>query len=283
MTTEPTNTWPPLIGPNSWDGGGQRQLYGKTVLASCMVLYGDADEFFHPVALGLTGYSYQGVAYQNGAESGQPAASWSTEAKGFSRGGSAEFPTKALVLVTDAGITILDTRGDAYSLWMLFLRGDTFAYTHNPSGEISGCWASHVGYQNGRILVTLTPDVGAENQNPMFLVLDFIHNRIYLEQSQEAVYSVAPLTITQQPQNVLVPSWYTLATLSVVASGGSGALHYQWYTVIGEGADQPVGEDSASYTHTGSSYMDEYYVQVTDDSTTLTSDHATVRLALPPP
>lgn len=186
MTSERTNTWPPLIGPNSWDGEGQRQLYGKAVLASCMVLYGDTDEFFHPIPLGLTGYSYQGIAYQNGTQVEQPNASWATETKGPTRGGSTEFPTKALVLVTDAGISILDARGDAYSLWMLFLRGDSFAYTHNPAGEITGCWASHVAYQNGRVLVTLTPDVGSESQNPMFLVLDFLNNRIYLEQSQEA-------------------------------------------------------------------------------------------------
>lgn len=186
MTAEQTNTWPPLIGPGSWDRANRRQLYGKGVLASCMVLYGEADEFFQPLALGLTGYSYQGVAYQNGAETGQAAASWATETLGFTRGGSPEFPTRALVLVTDAGISILDARGDAYSLWMLFLRGDGLAYTHNPSGGVSGTWASRVAYQNGRILVTLTPDVGSEDQNPMFLVLDFLKDRIYLEQSQEA-------------------------------------------------------------------------------------------------
>ena len=182
MPTKQANTWPPLISANSQDGLGQQQLYGAGVLASHLVIAENNDEFFYPVDWALSGYSCRGILHQNGAEvPGAPKASWYTESAGPFRGASPEFPSKALILVTDAGISILDMQGAAYSLWMMMIRGDNYANTLNYTGGIQGFVPAEVSYQNGRVLVALRPDEGDALQVPAFLVFDFVADQVYLE------------------------------------------------------------------------------------------------------
>ena len=62
------NTFPPLVSGTSSDLMGQKQLYGKDVLASCLIQTSQSDQFFNPEVCGLTGYAYNGVYHQNGVQ-----------------------------------------------------------------------------------------------------------------------------------------------------------------------------------------------------------------------
>ena len=187
MPTNQANTWPPLISQNSQDGLGQQQLYGTEVVSSRLITAENNDGFFNPVVDSHTGYAWDGSLYQNGAiVTAAPKAAWYLETPGPFRGATPGFPKEGLILVTDAGLSIIDTKDDTYTLWMLAIRGDSYGFTHNFSGDIQGFRPRGVAYQNGRVILTLSPDVGAEIQATAFLILDFVLDRIYMEQAVQA-------------------------------------------------------------------------------------------------
>jgi hypothetical protein len=110
-------------------------------------------------------------------------ASWFSEAPGPWRSGSPEFPTRAVVLVTDAGLSILD-RDNGLEMWMMFMRGDLLAYTNNfLAGQRTpaGFTPREVTYQNGIISITQYPDPGSTFTGVYTLHLDFLHDNIYAD------------------------------------------------------------------------------------------------------
>lgn len=178
MAPTHANTWPPLVSSVSTDELLQKQLYGKEVLASALFTADVSDEFYFPVDGLLSGYSADGVLYQNGAEvPDADRASWFLEPAGPFRGEARAFPQRGLILLTDAGLSILSL-DDRYSMWMIALRGDTLAYSHNFLGSISGFNPVGVSYQAGRITVALDPDPGSEFKAPAFIVLDLADDSI---------------------------------------------------------------------------------------------------------
>ena len=180
MAPTHANTWPPLISSVSTDELLQKQLYGKEVLASALFTADVSDEFYFPVDGLLTGYSADGVLYQNGAEvPGAPRASWFDEPVGDFRGEARAFPQRGLILLTDAGLSIISL-DDRYSMWMIALRGDPLAYSHNFLGSISGFYPTGVSYQAGRITIAMDPDPGSEFKAPAFIVLDLTDDSIYM-------------------------------------------------------------------------------------------------------
>ena len=185
MTSMQTNTWPPLISGVSSDAKGNPQLYGQEVLASVLVQAQSNDWFYNPSA-GLSGYAANGKLYAAGVVVGPGVtyASWFTEAPGspVMRGPRPDFPTKALVLVTDAGVSILDLDLPAqYALWMIIRRGDGFGFTDNFRQTLDGFTPGDVTYQSGRIMVTCYPDPGSTLKIPYVLTFDLVQDQIYLD------------------------------------------------------------------------------------------------------
>lgn len=181
MAPVKANTWPPLISGESTDDIGNHQLYGAEVLGSFLFEADPGDGFFYPVEGGLSGYAYDGSLYQNGAAIHEASkASWYLENPGPFRGERAEFPQRGIILLTDAGVSIIDL-DNQWRMWMLFLRGDALAFTHNALGSISGFKPTGVTYASGRVLIALTPDRGSDFKSAVTLVFDFTSDTIYME------------------------------------------------------------------------------------------------------
>jgi hypothetical protein len=177
------NTFPPLISGTSLDPVGGKQLSGDKIIHSLRVEKTPIDPFFNP-QIGLTGYAYNGVYYENGLMiSGASPASWFTEAPGVFRGLVAPFPSNALVLLTDASISIMDITAEM-TMWMVFLRGDTTAFCHNFDKYQSGFKPVSVSYSNGAILVNLSSDAGATTKGNAALILDFANDKVRLDMSK---------------------------------------------------------------------------------------------------
>ena len=176
------NTFPPLVSGSSTDLLDQKQLYGKDVLASCLIQTSQADQFFNPEACGLTGYAYNGTYHQGGVPVPLQA-SWFNEAPSAWRGQQAAFPQQAVVVLTDAGLSILD-RAKNLEMWMLFMRGDMLAYTNNFLANMkvpAGFTPRAVTYQNGIVSVLQYPDAGSAYTWVFALHLDFLHDIVYAD------------------------------------------------------------------------------------------------------
>lgn len=196
MASTQANTWPPLLSGGSQDELLQVQVYGKEITASVLFEAAPDDEFFFPVDGVLTGYGYDGKLYQNGAEvPAEDPASWFSEEPGAYRGTRAQFPQRGLVLVSDAGMSIIDLES-RYAMWMISLRGDNFGLTHNFLNNISGFIPSGVSYQNGRVVVTMSPDPGSTFTAPVFIVFDFVIDRVYMERPAYKAPMIGPYSLT---------------------------------------------------------------------------------------
>lgn len=205
MASTQANTWPPLLSGGSQDELIQTQLYGKEVIASALFEAAPDDEFFFPVDGVLSGFAFDGRLYQNGAQ--VPAtdpASWFSEAPSTHRGTRAQFPQRGLVLLTDAGLSIIDLES-RYAMWMVALRGDGFGLTHNFLGNISGFQPSGVSYQNGRVVVTMAPDAGSVFTAPVFIVFDFTLDNIYMERPAYRPPIIGPYAHTPAAYRVGYP------------------------------------------------------------------------------
>ncbi len=199
MGVGPTNTWPPLISGTSLDASGAQQLYGQAVVGSFRVDAQPNDGFFFPLVNQFTGFAADGQAYQNGAPVGGAPASWFSEAPGKYRGSRPTFPTDAILLLTDAGVSVLD-QDNEFAMWMLFLRGDFQAYTNNRYAEVRGWVPTGISYQSGRIVVEMKSDPGSQILPvAACLVFDFTSDSVYLDSPDYdppvlTSYSASPAT-----------------------------------------------------------------------------------------
>ncbi len=98
-----------------------------------------------------------------------------------------------------------------------------------------------------------------------------------------SAYAVSPLTITTEPQDIVVDEGlYATRTFTVTAEGG-GTLSYQWYRTSGGNTVRLEGKtDPSLEVPTSSPFESDYYVEVSDGTDTVTSRfaHLTVN-ALP--
>ena len=81
-------------------------------------------------------------------------------------------------------------------------------------------------------------------------------------------------TIDTQPQNTTVDE-NTTANFTVAATTGGGALSYQWY-LVGTGAMPGEIAAALSFTALEAQTGEQYYVEVTDDNGTTTSNTVTL-------
>jgi hypothetical protein len=174
------NTFPPLISGTSVDFLGQRQLLGGRILDSLTVKRTSTDLFFNPQG-GLTGFGADGYYYEKGQKDPSRVASWFEEPLGPTRGPLKSFPSGALVLLTDASISIMDITDLSMNMWMLFIRTDLGAFAHNFQNAVAGYIATKLSYVSGGILVNLTPDIGSTVKGSAVLVIDFINDGVRID------------------------------------------------------------------------------------------------------
>ncbi len=98
------------------------------------------------------------------------------------------------------------------------------------------------------------------------------------------LHFVTPLTITAQPSDVTVAPGKT-ASFTVATSGGTSALTYQWYVKkAADGAWEKIsGATAATYSLTAKARHDgyAYYCKVSDGTTTVSSEIATLTILAP--
>lgn len=151
----------------------------QAIRATTLISPYDSDTFFHP-ELGLTGYGFDGFWYNAGTKNLiHSKASWALEAPSQFRGTTLAFPTLALVLLSEASLTIVDASTTTFPLWMLFLLQDKGALTDNPLNDAVGFTPREVEFANGTLVVTYAPDPGSSNQGIMVITIDFKRDTVY--------------------------------------------------------------------------------------------------------
>jgi hypothetical protein len=195
------NTFPPLVSGSSSDFLGRRQILGKEILDSLVIRSSSTDKFFNPTN-GLTGFAWDGLKYNAGILVSGEMASWATEPSGTERGPDREFPKEALVLVTDASLSILDINKDLQT-WMISLRLDQGAFCHNFNDSLSGFTPASLWYGGGALLLNLIPDPGNPIKTTAVLVVDFVKDQVRLEITNEEVPSTPPNILTGRLGNEL--------------------------------------------------------------------------------
>jgi autotransporter-associated beta strand protein len=98
-------------------------------------------------------------------------------------------------------------------------------------------------------------------------------------ESVRALQAPVPLYIAQQPQNVYIPSGQN-ATFTVNATGDPAPTSYQWYEVIGGATNLIGGATLSSYTISGATASDSFFVVVGNGSTTVTSSVAGLNISV---
>lgn len=176
------NTFPPLISGSSWDAGGMRQVLGNVIISSVLASFSTTDAFYSPIEGELSGFAADGFFYNVGVKDETTSAPWALEPQGPWRGKKREFPNNALILLTDASLSIID-RDDNYALWMLFIRRDDFAFTNNPFDKVvAGFTPRSLSFHNGIINVHCTPDTGADDfEDLITLYIDFVKDQVYFD------------------------------------------------------------------------------------------------------
>lgn len=181
----PDSTYPPLVSNLSTDSLGSVQQYGNHVYCSYLIRSTSDDPFFNPVTKGLTGYAADGFWYKNGVQNRFNRAPWWAEALGggdqLTRGATQEFPTSAIVLVTDGGISILDL-SDNLNMWMIFKKGSVNAYS-DTFGLDEGAilLPKSVGYSGGTVSITFEPQPSSTVTSVVSLNIDFTQDTIMLD------------------------------------------------------------------------------------------------------
>lgn len=190
------NTFPPLISGASIDLLGNKQLYGNFIIDSLMIRPKEGDLFFRP-GLGLTGFGYDGREYIGGQYT-TGIASWANEAMSTTRGYKTPFPENALVLLTEASLSILDASD--MSMWMIFLRRDMGPFPSNvgdPSDLQTYVDASYfpykLSYYQGRILIHMGAEKASSTKGSLVCVLDFVSDQAgFLQAKVDSLLTIDP-------------------------------------------------------------------------------------------
>jgi hypothetical protein len=196
-------------------------VLNQPVVGSTLVTAMEDDAFFYPQRLQFTGFACDGYWYEAGIQNPAIQASWATETPGPTRAGTPSFPTNALVLISQASLSIFDISSGTVQLWMLFYKNDEFSYPTNFIATASSYSPLSVAWSSGVLSVLLAPDAGSVAQASALLAIDFSQDAISLD--------------THEPDGaVVVPSqgpgdWDHLDPGMVVANGttyagSSGAI-----------------------------------------------------------
>jgi hypothetical protein len=159
------------------------EVLTQPVVSSLVVFNRDDDAFFNPVRLGLTGYGFDGYYYADGVQNLSQVASWASEQPSATRGTLINFPTSALVVVSEAVCSIFDTSGGSLVQWMVFYKSDEFSLPTNfyLDSEAASFSPSQVSWGNGVLSLLLIPDSGSTNQASALLSFDFTQDEIYID------------------------------------------------------------------------------------------------------
>lgn len=186
----PDSTYPPLVSNLSTDSQGAIQQYGNKVYCSHLVRPTSDDPFFHPVTKNLTGYAADGYYYTKGVKGSLNKAAWWAEASGggdmVSRGATQEFPSSALILVTEGGISILDL-SDNLNMWMIFKKNTSAVYSDTFGLEGAVFTPTFVSYSGGTVSVLFNPQPSSSVTTPAALNIDFTQDTIMLDLSLPAL------------------------------------------------------------------------------------------------
>jgi hypothetical protein len=198
----------------------------QSILASTVITAKNNDGFFLPTQLLHNGYAADGNLYINGVlqttstsqgwgdggygdgayggvdGGGLPSiASWALEPPSTFRSSIITFPTNALLLVSEAALTIIDQSQGSLDMWMIFLLADALAFTNNfgqtggdafgdggfgdvgfGGAENNGWLPFSIQYSSGVITVCCSPDVGSQSSTKMMAVnLDFTQDKAYVD------------------------------------------------------------------------------------------------------
>jgi hypothetical protein len=153
----------------------------QSIQSSLLIIPKDNDPFYSPVALGHTGFAFDGTLYDGGVQVAGPIyASWYSEAPGAFRGNLRSFPLAALVLLSKVAMTVLDETQFSLPLWMQFVLADSYGLSNNFNDQIVGWTPQSLTYGGGIIAVGYQPDAGSDNQNIVSVNVDLVQDAIYL-------------------------------------------------------------------------------------------------------
>ena len=183
----PASAFPPLISHLSTDSLGAIQQYGDKVFCSYLIRENSDDPFFHPVTKHLTGYAWDGTYYYHGVANPMVKAAWWSEATGggdmTTRGAIQNFPTSAIILVSEGSISILDLN-DSLNMWMIFKKKGGAVYSSTFGlDSVAILTPTSVGYSGGTISVTFTPQPGSVVVSTAILNIDFTQDTVMLDLS----------------------------------------------------------------------------------------------------
>lgn len=151
----------------------------QEIQSSLLIVPKDNDPFFFPTQLAHTGFAFDGFFYDQGVKTAAQA-SWFLEPQGPYRGPLPSFPEAALVLLSQAALTILDETNPSLPLWMQFLLNNANALTDNFSGDLIGFTPTGLSYAAGILVVVYAPDAGSLDQSALAVNLDFTQDGAYL-------------------------------------------------------------------------------------------------------
>ena len=148
------------------------------IRASTLIQPFDNESFFHPTTTGHTGFAFDGIHYTSGVK-GNVYASWYSEPFSSYRGSTQNFPTSAIVLLSDVALTIMDETAPNLPLWMQFLIQDNFMMGNNITSGLIGFTPTYLTYSNGVLSVIAIPDSGSTMTTNLVITFDFVTDSGY--------------------------------------------------------------------------------------------------------
>lgn len=188
-------------------------ILNQPVISSAVITARNDDAFFFPNRLSFTGFGFDGFWYNNGTRNNAIQASWATEAASATRAGTPSFPTNALVLISQASISIFDISSGTLSFWMSFYKNDEYAFPTNFSTTSSSYSPSTVSFSTGLLSILLNPDAGSAEQAHAVLSIDFSQDTIM-------VFSTAINGVVTLPLNG-VSGWTRVDPGMTIANGSA--------------------------------------------------------------
>jgi len=263
----------PTITTTSLPGGTVGTAYNQTLTAS-----GGTTPYTWSITVGsiapLTLNSTTGVI------SGTPTAAGTLSFTVQVKDANSNTATQALsIVVSPAGLKVTTTS----------LPGGTVGTAYNQTLTASGgttpyTWSITVG---SIAPLTLNSTTGVISGTPTVAGTLNFTVQVKDANSNTATQALSivvtnPLRITTQPASQTIDSGKT-ATMTVVASGGTGTLTYQWYQGASGVTTNPIsGATLASYTTPALTATTNYWVQVKDGGGSSVNSHTATITVAPP-